>query len=143
RPDAEIAEDVRQALYDDPAFHEGADFFSMRVVVRDGVVELHGNVRNSTRRREAELIARRIRGVLDVRNELIPDDALELQVERTLKHDERLQVEDLRAEALFGLVHLRAKVGKPEQRELAAQIARHVTGVQVVNNALQVAASPA
>jgi len=142
RPDDEIAEDVRQALYDDPAFQEGADFFSMRVEVHDGVVELRGNVRNSTRKWEAEQIARRVPGVLGVRNELIPDDALERQVERVLKHDERLQVQDLRVEALLGLVHLRGRVRAPEQRELAAQITRHETGVQAVNNALQVDSVP-
>ena len=136
RPDDAIMEDVRQALYDDPAFREGADFFSMRVSVQDGVVELRGNVRNSTRRREAELIAGRVPGVLDVRNELIPDEVLEMQVERALKHDERLQVVDLSIEALLGLVRLRGQVRTPEQRELAAQIARHVLGVQAVNNAL-------
>ncbi|HSH79106.1 MAG TPA: BON domain-containing protein [Herpetosiphonaceae bacterium] len=142
RPDDEIAEDVRQALYDAPVFHEGADFFSMRVAVRDGVVELSGNVRNSTRRWEAELIARRVPGVLDVRNELIADDALELEVERTLRHDERLQVKDLRAEAILGLVRLRGRVPTLEQRELAAQIVRHVMGVQAVNNALRIDSAP-
>ena len=142
RPDDEIAEDVRQALYDDPAFHEGTDFFSMHVSVRDGVVQLRGNIRNSTRRREAELIARRVPGVLDVRNELVPDDALEVQVERALKHDERLQVQDLAVEALLGLVRLRGRVHTPEQRELAAQIARHEIGVQAVSNALRVDPAP-
>ncbi|MDQ5854573.1 MAG: BON domain-containing protein [Chloroflexota bacterium] len=138
RPDHEIAEDVQQALYDDPAFHEGADFFSIHVSVRDGVVELRGNVRNSTRSREAELIARRVAGVLDVRNELIPDDALELQVERALKHDERLEGQDFTVQALLGLVRLAGRVRTDTQRELAAQIARHVMGVQAVNNALRV-----
>ena len=102
------------------------------------MVELRGNVRNSTRKWEAELIARRVPGVLDVRNELIPDDALEREVERTLRHDERLHVEDLRAEAILGLVHLRGRVPAQEQRELAAQLVRHVIGVQAVNNALRV-----
>ena len=140
RPDDVIEEDVRQALYDDPAFQEGADLYAMRVSVRTGVVELRGNVRNSTRKREAELIARRVGGVLDVRNLLVADDELAWTVERALKQDDRLEIEVLSVEAILGLVHLRGRVGTPEQRAGAAEVARHVPGVQAINNALDVQA---
>jgi uncharacterized protein YrrD len=110
RPDVAIAEDVRQALYDAPVFQQGADFFAIQVAVQDGVVILRGNVRNSTRKREAERIARRIRGVLDVRNELVADDGLEVQVERALKRDARIEVDDLAVEALLGVIYLRGRV---------------------------------
>ncbi len=141
RPDEVIEEDVRQALYDDPAFHEGADLYAMRVSVRTGVVKLRGNVRNSTRKREAELIARRVGGVLDVRNLLVADDELVSAVERALKQDDRLEIDAFAVDAILGLVHLRGRVGTPEQRALAAEVARHVPGVQAINNALEVTAA--
>ena len=71
-------------------------------------------------------------------NELIPDNALERDVERVLKRDERLQVQDVRVVAVLGLVRLEGHVATPDQRALAAQITRHVPGVQAVNNALKV-----
>lgn len=138
RPDEEIAEDVRQALYDAPQFHDGADFFAMQVSVRDGVVTLRGNVRNSVRRIEAERIARRVRGVIDVRNELLADDALELLVAQALRSDGRLQIHDLVVTSMLGLVRLHGRVPDAQQRELAAQVARHVTGVQAIDNQLTV-----
>lgn len=142
RPDEEIAEDVRQALYDAPQFHDGADFFAMQVSVRDGIVTLRGNVRSSVRRIEAERIARRVRGVLDVRNELLADDALELLVAQALRSDGRLQIQDLSVRAMLGLVRLQGRVPDAQQRELAAQVARHVAGVQAVDNDLLVEPAP-
>lgn len=138
RPDEEIAEDVRQVLYEAPVFHDGADFYAMQVRVQDGVVTLRGNVRNSARRIDAELLARRIRGVLEVRNELISDDELEIEVERALRRDDRIVIQDAHIQAVLGLVALRGRVATAQQRDLAAQIARHVPGVQAVNNLLEI-----
>ncbi len=138
RPDEEIAEDVRQALYEAPVFHDGADFYAMQVNVQDGVVTLRGNVRNSARRIDAELFARRVRGVLDVRNELISDDELEIAVERALRRDDRVMIRDANVQAVLGLVALRGRVATPRQRDLAAQIARHVPGIHAVNNLIEI-----
>lgn len=138
RPDDEIGHDVEQALYEAPAFTNGPDFYTIRVAVRDGVVTLQGNVRDGARKREAEHVARKVRGVLDVRNELVADEELASAVEHALRGDERLRIDDLRVESLLGLVLLRGRVESSEQREEAARVVHRVRGVQAVSNSLLV-----
>lgn len=138
RPDDEIAEDLEAAFHGADAFHDRGDYLAIRVSASAGIVTLRGNVRNSPRRIEAEQIARRIRGVVDVDTLLVADSEIEWTARWVLQHDPRLQLRDLRAEAMLGLVRLYGRVGSDSQRALATAIIRQVPGVHTASNQLVV-----
>jgi osmotically-inducible protein OsmY len=77
-------------------------------------------------------------GVLDVEDELVADDQLVAQVERALRADARLEIEDLEVVALLGMVELLGRVPSPDQREAAVETARRVSGVEDVVSKLEV-----
>jgi osmotically-inducible protein OsmY len=141
-PDSEIVEAIKCAFQGTPAFLHGADYLAIDVTCHAGVVDLHGNVRNALRRIEAEQLARGVRGVRDVRNWLVTDDALVLQVQRALARDGRLVVHYLNVQVFLGVVHVRGQVSTPMQRALATMIAQQVPGVHAVNNTLEIIPIP-
>jgi osmotically-inducible protein OsmY len=61
--DEDIESDVKKAF-------EKSDFKDVGVKVKDGVVRLTGNIRTGARRLEAAVLARSIRGVRAVKDEL-------------------------------------------------------------------------
>jgi uncharacterized protein YrrD len=76
RPDDEITRDVVDALW----YRSGlgpADVQFVEVHTRDGIVELTGHTHTEATKRRIEEVARRVRGVLDVRNHLDTFEALE------------------------------------------------------------------
>lgn len=141
RPDSEVAADVRQALYDyDPI---GAlDFSTIRVEVVDGVVTLSGNVSHMTNRHMAEDLAGKVEGVKEVRNQLVSDDALSIQVAAAIGKDERCANTFPRVYAHGGVVTLSGTMPSLEAKMAAAEIAQRVPGVRAVRNVLVVEAVP-
>jgi uncharacterized protein YrrD len=76
RPDDEITRDVVDALW----YRSGlgpADVQFVEVHTRDGIVELTGHTHTEATKRRIADVARRVRGVLDVRNHLDTFEALE------------------------------------------------------------------
>lgn len=138
RPDHEIAEAVEEAFHGAEAFHDHADYLAIHATVEDGVVTLHGNVRNSPRRLEAEQIVRGMGGVLAIENCLFADDEIAWKAAWVLERDPRLQIDSLRIETCLGLVRLHGRVGSAAQRERAAAIVRDVPGVHALANGLVV-----
>lgn len=79
RPDDEITRDVVDALW----YRSGlgpADVQFVDVQTRDGIVELTGHTHTEATKRRIEEVARRVPGVLDVRNHLDTFEALEAAV---------------------------------------------------------------
>lgn len=72
-PDDEIYDQVRRRLANDPDVKGAA----IEVEVREGVVTLRGKVREEKHRLKAERLARRVKGVKKVINELRVGTALE------------------------------------------------------------------
>jgi uncharacterized protein YrrD len=79
RPDEEVTRDVLDALWYRSNLNE-ADLQYVEVRTRDGIVELSGHTHTEATRKTIEEIARRVRGVLDVRNYLDTYEALEAAV---------------------------------------------------------------
>ncbi len=140
RPDEVIEADIRQALYDARTYTTGEDYLTIQISVRDGIVVLRGNVHDERRKLQATALARRVRGVHAVRNELIADDTLRLQIEAAFQQSPQLDVADLRVDLSLGMARLHGVVTSLKQRATAALIARQVKGVRIVNNALRLAA---
>ena len=67
--DDHIYDRVRMRLAGDPAVNGGAH----QVEVKDGAVTLRGNVKNEKAREKAEKLAKKVKGVKSVANELKVD----------------------------------------------------------------------
>jgi osmotically-inducible protein OsmY len=134
RSDEEIKSEVLRRLHDDARF-VGIERYTLRVDVDAGVVRLQGRVRTTDLKRAAEELARGVRGVLSVTNDVLADDEIARQVEDAMAE---LRVADVEVRVLLGQVTLRGWVESPEQRRAAAHLARSVPGVRSVVNELSV-----
>jgi osmotically-inducible protein OsmY len=120
------------------------DTVDMDVKVDSGIVTLEGTVDTYWKRFEAENIAFRVSGVLDVVNKLdvrwnsiFRDEAIEADVnhalDRNLKHRENIQVE-----VSGGIVTLKGSVNNIIDKKVAEEKAAYTAGVKNVINSLSV-----
>ncbi len=138
RPDADILEDVWEALW---AVYpiRALELDAIQVQVRDGVVTLKGNVASPTHRHLAVQATQKVPGVLRVEDELIADDELEAAVARQLSRDELLAKSYIRVESDLGTVTLMGKVSSRDLERRALELAGQVPGVRSVVSNLQAA----
>ncbi len=90
RPDADIAKDIRQALKRDP--HVAV--YDITVSVFNGKAYLRGEVDSVYMRQQAEEVATRVPGVVDIRN------ALDVHYQATPKSDQEIK-EDIESELFW------------------------------------------
>ncbi|MEO7002685.1 MAG: BON domain-containing protein [Ktedonobacterales bacterium] len=136
RPDSEIEQDIRDAIYDYARLR--IDMGGINVHVIDGVVWLRGHVASELNRR---LVADQIQGVdniTELHNDLIDDTELAASVSRALAADPRLREERIGVYPALGQVRLRGTVHTAEARTAAAEVARRVPAVGGVSNELHV-----
>jgi osmotically-inducible protein OsmY len=122
RSDEDIEKDVRQALVYDPA----TDSYEVDVSVIDGVVTLNGTVDSWQEKQLCALVAKGVKGVRDLRNDIIayykearPDREIKAEVESRLKWD--VWVDDLLidVEVKDGHVALSGTVGSAAEETWA------------------------
>lgn len=135
RPDAEIREDVRMALVRDPA----TDSFEVAVSVDDGMVTLTGDVGSWQERRLSGQVAKGVRGVTGLTNNIRWDwseDRVDLEVEaeieRRLESDIWVDARHVDVEVDGDSVTLDGSVGSAIEKTYATSGA-WVTGVREVN----------
>jgi hyperosmotically inducible protein len=141
--DAWITTKVKMALLTDDSV-EGLD---VNVDTTEGRVTLHGKVDSDVDKAEAEVIARRVEGVADVRNLLavtpadagdaeaadVSDEALQEQVGIVLQRDAALQGSDIEVKSVNGGVVVLAGEAKTlTAHQRAIRDARAVPGVRQV-----------
>lgn len=137
RSDDELVERVRQALVALP-YLTGDDRRGLQVEAVDGVIVLRGNVRTPHAKMWAAQAARSVDGALEVRDEVIDDPHLEIDVGFALEraglfHDARVYV---RANA--GEVTLYGFVPSPAYAEEVVRVASRVPGVRAVVSRMEV-----
>ena len=121
----------------------------LRVHVHDGVVTLSGDVEESSQSYRAELIALNTEGVREVKNKLAvdpaaapqstPDKAVAQDVELALYRSKAFDMDAVSVEVeQEGVVRLTGTVRSLAEKLLAERLAKEVTGVQTVVNALRV-----
>jgi osmotically-inducible protein OsmY len=132
--DDEIAAAVAEALRREG----GMAFKQVQVQVDRGLVSLHGTTPTIADKAKAEQIARSVRGVIAVRNELYANTTLAARVSAALAEDPRTALTPIDVSSSDGTVTLIGQVASGEEREAAEQIARAVPGVVMVINALEV-----
>jgi osmotically-inducible protein OsmY len=84
RTDAEIREDIEQALLDDPA----TEVYEVGIEVKDGIVTLAGTVDSWLKRELSERRAKGVGGVLEVRNRITvayKDERADREIDRSFR----------------------------------------------------------
>jgi osmotically-inducible protein OsmY len=143
KTDAQIQQDVLRELRWDPRVEET----DVGVEVDRGVVTLTGTVGSYARRLAAQEAAHRVRGVLDVANDVhvkLPlseertDTDIAQAVRHTLEWDVLVPHERIRSTVTNGWVTLEGEVEHWFQRADAERAVRHLAGVRGVTDTIAV-----
>jgi sporulation protein YlmC with PRC-barrel domain len=133
RTDEELDGDVRRALWRNEDLRRSGRLL-LSADVREGVVTLRGFVPDRRSQRLAAEVAGRTRGVRGLRDELVPDDELEIRVARAMADDERTRAYVIQVHARQGIVRLtgalEGTVASPDTRTAAQEVAANVVGVR-------------
>lgn len=109
----------------------------VQVSCHNHICTLRGIARSRTLKSLAAALARRVEGVREVRNELVCDTDLQVEVSRRLAADERTRAvaPSVTVRVLLGAVDLHGLVADEAARRAVAKVAGEVPGVvQVVNH---------
>jgi osmotically-inducible protein OsmY len=143
RTDEEILRDVLKELAWDTRVAEK----DVGVHVHEGVVTLTGEVRNYSQKIAAERAAHRVRGVLDVADEIVvrdsgPDRRTDAELAAAVRHalawDVFVEDRRIRSTVSEGFVTLEGEVDYISQREDAGRAVRRLKGVRGVLNKILV-----
>jgi osmotically-inducible protein OsmY len=138
RSDADIAAHIHKALRGCTPLHATAP--PIQVEVEDGIVTLRGIVRGVALRHAAGQLAAEVVGAESVRNELLDDPSIERAVAQALATHPyaRLITNPVLVKSYHGEVTLTGQVASEIQKMIAESVARTVSGVSEVVNALVV-----
>jgi osmotically-inducible protein OsmY len=143
RTDSEIQQDVLRELKWDTRVEET----DVGVEVDEGVVTLSGTVTSWGKRFAAEEAAHRVRGVLDVANDIAikppgtpgrTDTEIAKAVRNALEWDVFVPDERVQSTVSAGVVVLKGDVESWAQRDDAERAVRNLSGVRGVTNRLEV-----
>jgi osmotically-inducible protein OsmY len=136
--DSDVLARIRSAITEDEGLTPD-DKRSVTVDVEGGAVTLGGNVRVKQTGERMDAIARRGRGVIAVRNEIIDDFALESAIGMALDRNSA----DVQARSNLGQVTLYGTAASPRQAEDIIRAVEKVRGVRQVKSLLAVSATAA
>lgn len=136
RPDDEMEEDVRRALFDLTPLH--ADMKGITIRVLDSVLYLDGNISSQLRADIVEDQVRGVPGLLEIKNNLVGDDRLAADLAMALAQDPRTHDLPIGIYPRLGEVRLSGAVHTSEQKSIAEEIVRNFPGVRSVINDLVV-----
>jgi osmotically-inducible protein OsmY len=141
KPDVQIQREVLSELRWDPRVEDT----DVGVEVDDGIVTLTGTVRTYGARRAAQEASHRVRGVLDVVNDIEvrpfgsrTDTDIAADVRHALERDVFVPADRIRTTVSHGLVTLEGEVDLYRQRADAEHAIHHIPGVVGVVDELNV-----
>ncbi len=136
RTDGEVAQDVSKALVADPA----TNAFELNATAAKGIITLTGTVRSWAESQLAESVAKDVKGVQGIRNNLQvdpkmdrSDDEIQADIEQRFKNDVWLSGNQLKVEVKDGAVVLTGTAGSALEKSRAATYA-YVLGVKSVED---------
>jgi osmotically-inducible protein OsmY len=136
RTDEQIQSDIENALLRDPA----ADSYEVKVKVKDGVATLQGQVQSWQERQLSGEVARGVRGVRSVKNEISwkwaqdrSDSEIRADIRRRLQSDVWVDARQITVDVTGGKVKLVGAVGSAIEKSYAFSAA-WVAGVKEVND---------
>ncbi len=134
RPDPELAEAVRQSIWDYARLR--VDIEAVTVHAQCNEVWLTGHVSSDTNRRLAEDQASLVKGVRVIHNELVADADLAMEVAAALGKHAETRGQPIGVYPKLGEVHLRGLVPTERVKQVAEEIALALPGVESVQNEL-------
>ncbi|HEU5347956.1 MAG TPA: BON domain-containing protein [Ktedonobacterales bacterium] len=134
RPDEEIYEEVRAAIYDYARLR--VDLPGIGIHVIDGALWLQGHVSSDINKRLVQDQLVNIYGLSEIHNELIADTDLASAVAMALAKDPRTGPDRIGVYPALGHINLRGRVRTTEARTAAYEVTRGVPGVKDIENAL-------
>jgi osmotically-inducible protein OsmY len=135
--DTEIKERIYQALWKD-AVIRALEYFEIDIHVKNGIVHLSGHIVNSASQNRVEKAIQGIPGVLGVRNDLILDEKLTVDVASSLGSLEHVYSCKFFTGASHGVISLNGRVNNFNVRSLAERCAADNPNVRGVINNIQV-----
>jgi osmotically-inducible protein OsmY len=136
RPDPDLEEEVRQALWDYPRLR--IDLGAVKVHAQCNEVWLLGHVAGDINRRLMEDLAGAVRGVRAVHNELVADTDLAVAIAGALAKREETRGLPIGVYPNLGEVYVRGLVPTEEVKQVAGQVAAEVPGIKTLHNELVV-----
>ena len=139
RPDPDIARDAVTAL-----LYELPDLGNIKVVVKEGLVRLEGDVESQQQRRNVARAVRRVRGIkgivntIKVRSPVSPED-IHRKIAEALKRNALLEAANIVVEANGDEVVLKGTVRSWAERKEADEAAWRAPGVLKVDNRIAIA----
>jgi osmotically-inducible protein OsmY len=142
---------LQRRVIDALEFEPGIDAAHVGVSARDGVVTLSGHVRSYAEKIAAERMARRVRGVEAVAQELevrlpsdkkLADDEIAARAVRLLEWDAAIPADRISIKVEHGIVTLSGTVDWHYQRVEAEYDVRKLGGVRAVANGIAVTPKP-
>lgn len=136
RPDEVIENEVKEQLLKDPA----TDSYELYVEADNGIVTLAGTVQSYQEKELAEFVAKGVKGVRGIENNVIvnyeaerTDEEIKEEISRTLRNDNRIDDGAVFVDVKDGKVELSGVVGSAAERSLAKTLSRTigVTSVDV------------
>lgn len=112
------------------------------VTTDEGIVTLTGTTDNLLAVEEAEDVAMAVKGVQGVINRIEvdpafhPDDAIEESIKEALLYDPATDAYEIAVTVNEGVATLRGEVDSWQEKQLAAHVAKSVTGIQSLHNEL-------
>jgi len=139
RSDSEIKKDIQAELKWDPKIKET----EVGVIIKDGAVTLTGVVSNFSQKKAAKNVAKRIRGVRAIADDMeveLPHQAagsdkdIAERIAHIFEWNAHIPGDDIKAEVRNGCVTLSGKVDWQYQREAAKRQIEFISGVKSINN---------
>jgi hyperosmotically inducible protein len=111
---------------------------SFQIQASNGKATLTGNARSQAEKEVAGNLARAVKGVTTVDNQLIADGDLELAVAQALSVDERTSdaFPGILVGVVFGTVYLKGTAASEAVKKAAGEIASRIKNVRLVSNEL-------
>lgn len=134
RSDRELQQEVEKIVFDLAFLHIDLKGMSLRVL--DSVLYMDGNISSTLR---GELVRNQVAGVkglLEIKNNLVGDDTLAGVIARAFGQDERTRDLPIGVYPQLGVVRLSGSVHTTQQKAAATEIARRFAGVRSVTNDL-------
>ena len=137
KTDAVIKESINNALWKDDVLR-ALDYYEIDVRVKNGVVYLNGHIAGSTSQSRIENAMRTIPGILEIKNNLVLDDKLTMEVAGSLAKLEHTFNCKFFTGVTHGWVVLHGEVSSEDVRISAEQCAASHPNVRGVINSIRV-----
>jgi osmotically-inducible protein OsmY len=134
RPDPELAEAVRQSIWDYARLR--VDIDAVMVHAQCNEIWLTGHVSSDTNRRLMEDQASLVKGARAIHNELVADTDLAMEVAAALGKRMETRGQPIGVYPNLGEVHLRGLVPTEQVKQVAEEVALALPGVESVQNEL-------